>query len=106
MPTPANWQTQLAPVVGLYHKATPTIRAQLATMRARGQTEIAAMLWFIPFSAPAGDCVSAHMVDSSQGRLCAQTAANLAALTADIARAGFSKLCFRFAQQAAADPSS
>jgi hypothetical protein len=89
----------------MYHNSTSLIRSQLTTMHQRGQTEISVMLWFTPLGEQAHDCVSAHMVDSSQGRLCNQTAINLAALVADIARIGFSTLYFRFAQQGKADPS-
>lgn len=103
-PTPQNWQNSLVPVIGLYHTAPAVIRSELATLKARGQTEIVLLLWFVPFPTPTADCFSAHMVDSSQGRLCNQTAANLRALLGDIERTGFSKIYFRFAPQGKAWP--
>ena len=87
-PTPANWANSLRPVVGRYHNVTALIRSQLATMSARGQTELVVMLWYAPLNGVYTDCTYAHMVDSSLGYLCNQTAINLAALVQDIAHQG------------------
>lgn len=105
-----QWYAPLAlkPVIGTYHLAPQTVRQQLADMAAKGQKQIALMLWYMPIPSSAdtdGDGVYGHVVDSSLAQLRQQHKDNVIALLADIRCSGFNKLYFRFATQGGADPS-
>jgi hypothetical protein len=106
----SKWYAPLAlkPVIGTYHLGPQTVRDQLADMAAKGQKQIALMLWYMPIDAGTdgdGDGVYGHVLDSSLSELRPQHKDNLIALLTDIRCAGFNRLYFRFATQGGSDAS-
>jgi hypothetical protein len=108
-PTITNWDIpyNMRPVIGTYHLAPDTVRAQLASMYANGQRKIALNLWYNDLSRDGSDAdspVNGHVVNAKLGQLMPQQETNLNNLLDDITNTGFNEIDFRFASQGNSDP--